>query len=123
MGAGQSIRQEVRIAATPDQVRRALLDFAGQAEWNAGGVIFSIAEPNSNKNPLELRPGDMLRGNLHGTIFYPTVVVSPSDALRNQRHPLMLIYGRRRIPQRDLRTETTGRALLSRTIHMTFGRT
>ncbi|KAK3322998.1 hypothetical protein B0H66DRAFT_218223 [Apodospora peruviana] len=80
MGAGSSVRRETRIPASPDQVRRVLLDFAAWPEWNTS-MIISVIEPKKKDPASDLRAGDALKSDLHGTIVYPVVVENSPEKL------------------------------------------
>jgi hypothetical protein len=77
MGAGSSVRREIRIAAPPAKVRGVHIGFSLWPEWS-DGMMISIPE---DRRPEDLLPGDRIRSELDGVVTYPIIAVRPESNL------------------------------------------
>ncbi|OAL43959.1 hypothetical protein IQ07DRAFT_260686 [Pyrenochaeta sp. DS3sAY3a] len=73
------VRIEVEIAATPEEVRAVVLDFASYPQWHSSFIKSLTPIPEHNP-PLNLAKGDKIRAAFHGSTVDVAVIANmPSD--------------------------------------------
>ncbi|PKK45772.1 hypothetical protein CI102_9031 [Trichoderma harzianum] len=85
-----TVSTQIEIAATPAAVRSVFIDFARYTQWQQG---WKFEPGDSDKQPLDLKPGDGLKVKMNGTSMQPIVMENSANSFQWEGSLLGLMKG------------------------------
>ncbi|KAI5460084.1 hypothetical protein BGZ63DRAFT_455619 [Mariannaea sp. PMI_226] len=85
-----TLTTEIEIAASPETVRSVFLDFQRYKDWHQTSAIVPSV---SDKQAVNLAPGDRIKVDLKGTVIHPTVVENSPNSFQWRGNLYGLLVG------------------------------